>query len=493
VRVTKYIAALLLALSTLPCLPATNSTAETPATPEAYNHTLHPDALWFPDAGLGLFIHWGISSVKAMNISWPMIPGRPLGKQRITDGVERARILRESDYNLNGKPPETTPNQYWEMAKDFNPQKYDPDEWLKAARDAGFAYAVLTTRHHEGFALWPSAFGDFSTKNFMDGRDLVKDYVEACRRNGLKVGLYYSPPDWHFDRDYMDFLYRGAHALNPEFPPLDADLKPRLATRSKAEIAKHQAEYAALVKGQVEELLTRYGQIDLLWLDGKPAIPNPTKCITLERIRELQPGIVVNPRLHNRGDFITYERKLTTDEPAAGWAEFCTPWTSSWSHQNIPFKANGYVLGQFVTSRSLGINYLLGVGPMNTGEFSPATYKNMSALAAWMKTNARAVRGVSPLPPGESASVPATATDNARYLFALPQFKEDGAYDKDLLPPTTHAFTLKGVRKPAAIKLLADGAPLEYDWSDDTLTVQLPARQRTKLVDVVEVILSKAK
>ena len=80
-----------------------------------------------------------------------------------------------------------------------------------------------------------------------------------------------------------------------------------------------------------------------------------------------------------------------------------------------------------------------------------------------MKINARAVRGVSPLPPGESASVPATATDNARYLFALPQFKEDGAYEKDLLPPTTHAFTLKGIRKPATINLLADGAPLEYD------------------------------
>ena len=169
-RVTKYIAALLLTLSTLPCLPATNSTAETPATPETHNHTLHPDALLFPDAGLGLFIHWGISSVKSMNISWPMIPGRPLGKQRITDGVERARILRESDYNLNGKPPETTRNQYWEMAKDFRPQNYDPDKWLKAAKDAGFVYAVLTTRHHEGFALWPSAFGDFSTKNFMDGR-----------------------------------------------------------------------------------------------------------------------------------------------------------------------------------------------------------------------------------------------------------------------------------------------------------------------------------
>jgi alpha-L-fucosidase len=87
----------------------------------------------------------------------------------------------------------------------LHPKKYDPDKWLKAAKKAGFVYAVLTTRHHEGFALWPSHYGDFNTKNFMGGRDLLKDYVAACRRNGIKVGFYYSPPDWYFDREFMNF------------------------------------------------------------------------------------------------------------------------------------------------------------------------------------------------------------------------------------------------------------------------------------------------
>ncbi len=215
------------------------------------SHTKHPDAQWFPEAGLGLFIHWGICSVKAMNISWPMIPGRALAKQRITDPAERERIIREADYDLKGKPPSITPNEYWQMAKDFNPQKYDPDKWLKAAKEAGFQYAVLTTKHHEGFALWPSAFGDFNTKNFMGGRDLVKDYVEACRRNGLKVGLYYSGPDWYFDREYKDFLYGGGHNRNPEFPPLGPDLKPRTSSKPPEEIAKHQAQCAAMVNGQI--------------------------------------------------------------------------------------------------------------------------------------------------------------------------------------------------------------------------------------------------
>jgi alpha-L-fucosidase len=449
-------------------------------------HTQNPDAQWYPDASFGLFIHWGIASVKAMNISWPMIPGRVLAKQRIDDPAERARIIRESDWNLNGKPPEITPNQYWSMAKDFNPQNYDPDKWLKAAKAAGFTYAVLTTRHHEGFALWPSAYGNFDTKNFMGGRDLVKDYVAACRRNGLKVGLYYSPPDWNFDRDYMSFLYGGARKLNPEMPSLDADLKPRTTKHTPEEIAKQQAAYAALVNGQVEELLTRYGKIDLLWFDGKPDSGN-NPIITQERIRELQPGIVINPRLHGHGDFVTYERTLTPTKPVTGWAEFCNTWTTAWPHTDAPFRAPGYVLGQLATSRSLGVNYLLGVGPMSTGEFCDDIYKNMALVGEWMNHNGASVHGTKPLPAVETASVPATSSGSTRYLFALPKFKEGGAYEKDLLPATDLTLTLTGAGQPAKVTLMGDGSPLTFDYSGTTLTIQLPATKRTTSVDVVQV------
>lgn len=460
------------------------------ATKPASPHTLHPDAQWFPEAGLGLFLHWGISSIRAMNISWPMIPGRALARSKVS-AQERERIIRESDYNLDGKPLQITPNEYWKMAAYFNPKNYDPHLWLKAAKAAGFTYAVLTTRHHEGFALWPSAYGNFNTKNFMGGRDLLKDYVAACRRNGLKVGFYYSPPDWYFDRDYMDFLYGGAARMNPEFPRLGPDLKPRTSEKPEAERSKHQAEYAAMVKGQVEELLTRYGKIDLLWFDGKPAVPNPTEVITIERIRQLQPGIVINPRLHNQGDYVTYERTLTTDKVATGWAEFCNTWTNSWPHvQGARFRANGFILGQFVTARSLGINYLLGVGPMWTGEFTPEIYQNMDVVAEWMKSNGAAVKGTKPMPVSESASVPATASGSRRYLFLLPKFKEGGVYGEHLLVPNDVTLTLKGVNRPKAVRLLGDqftDARLKYDYSDGAVTIQVPASERSILVDVVEV------
>jgi alpha-L-fucosidase len=458
---------------------------------KAGEHTQHPDAQWYPDAGFGLFLHYSICSVKAMNISWPMIPGRPLEAKRIDDPAERERIIREEDWDLKGKKPSITPNQYWAMAKDFNPKEYNPDKWLKAAKEAGFTYVVLTTRHHDGFALWPSAFGDFSTKNYMGGRDLVKEYVEACRKNGLKVGLYYSPPNWYFDRDYMSFLYHGGKN-NPELPSLDADLKPRTGKPAAEDVKKHQAQFAELVKGQVEELLTNYGKIDLLWFDGKPAVPNATEVITQERIRELQPGIVINPRLHGKGDFITYERTLKTDKVATSWAEYCNTWNSNWSYTRTPYKADGFVLGQLAKCRSLGINYLLGIGPMANGDLAPEAYENMAVVAGWMKQNGASIKGTKPLPAGESASVPATAAGQQRYLFALPQFKGGGTAESDILPAEDLKLTVKGIAKPQAVRFLADQSPLKHDFSDGTLTIDLPAAKRSKLVDVVVIDLSGA-
>lgn len=457
-------------------------------------HTSHPDAQWYPEAGLGLFLHWSISSVKEMNISWPMIPGKNLRSTRIADPAERERIVREKDFELKGKPWEMTPNQYWALAKDFNPGKYEPEKWCKAAKDAGFTYVVLTTRHHDGFALWPSAFGDFSTKNYMDGRDLVKPFVEACRKNDLKVGLYYSPPNWHFERDFKNFLSYAA-TKNPEFPALDADLKPRQNSKSPEEIARHHAAYDAMVRGQIEELLTRYGKIDLLWFDGCQPTPNGAKSITAAEIRKLQPGIVINPRLHGTGDFITYERDLRTNKVATTWAEYCNTWALLWTYDTRPFRSNAFVLGQLALSRSLGINYLLGIGPDAQGELHPTAYKNMEVLAGWMKKNGDSVHSVKPLPSGESANVPATAKGRERFLFAIPKFNKSagvpGMFDKDMLPPTDITFTLKGIsQKPERVTLLDDASELPFEYAAKTVTVNLPATKRTKLVDVVRVTIT---
>ncbi len=462
-------------------------------------HTTHPDAQWFPDAAFGLFLHWDPSCVKGINIGWSVIPGRRIAAQQEPFTPEQvARIVRDEDYNLEGRPWPITPRQYWDLAREFKPTAYDPDKWMKAAKAAGFQYAVITTKHHNGFALWPSRYGEFNTRNFMGGRDLLKDFVAACRRNGIKVGFYFSGPDWHFDRDYFNFLYHGDR--HPEIPALDENLKPRTLVHGAAERAAHQKAYAEMVRGQLEELLTRYGKIDVLWFDGKPAVPNPEAIITIERIRELQPGIVINPRMHGHGDYKTYERRMALDRRSPEWAEFCQTWTRNWSYVPQEFRANGFILGQLALSRSLGVNYLLGIGPMASGDLEPAAYENMAVVAEWMKANGKAIEQAGPLPDGESASVPATASGSTRYLFAIPEYGSGSdtnrdalpAMERDRIPPTDEALTLHVAQAPSSARLLGDGAPLEFSYSSGDVTVKLPASRRTNLVDVVEVILGSA-
>lgn len=462
-------------------------------------HTAHPDAQWYPEAGFGLFIHWGLSCVfdaegkRVGDLSWPMIAGA-WKNNVVTDPKERERIIREEDWNFNGKKPAITPNAYWAAVENFNPQKYDPEKWIIAAKEAGFTYAVLTTRHHEGFAMWPSAYGGFNTKNRMGGRDLVKPFVDACRKHGLKVGLYYSPPDWHFNREFENFLYYGTAAKNPWMPALDGDLHPRTAQKTSEEKEKQVEACNAMVKGQVEELLTRYGKIDMLWFDG--SIPAPARKnaprLTQERIRELQPGIVLSPRYFHKGDYITFEGpKLKTDKKPNGWAEWCTTWTDGWAYNPAPLYANGFVLGNLAKARSLGINCLLDVGPDADGELHPNAYKGMAVVAEWMKRNRPAVVGAGTLPKGESADVPATAAGNLRYLFAVPRYKKaERAMDKDMLPPADATLTLRGLAAaPESVVLLGDGKPVAHAYKDGILTVTLPAARRTNLPDVVEVTL----
>ena len=431
------------------------------ATEIVANHTQNPDAQWFPEAGLGLFIHWGICTVKGLNISWSMIDG------------------------LDGHRAQITPNEYFALAKDFNPQNYHPDRWLKAAKEAGFTYAVLTTRHHEGFALWPSQYGGFDTQNYMGGRDLVREFVDACRKNGLKVGFYYSPPDWYFEREYKNFEF------DRKAPPLDADLKPRKTQPSPETLARHYADYARLIRGQIEELLTHYGKIDVLWFDGRPPMlhRNDAAFVSLEQIRAWQPGVVINPRFHGQGDFITYERQLRTHTVSPVWAEYCNTWTPYWGYvKGARYRVPAFILGQYALCRSLHINYLPSIGPKADGELEPAAYENLSVFGDWMSKNGTALKGTQPLSPTEKASVPATSLGRTRYLFAIPTFKHpDSPMPEDQMPPHDETITLAGDAAPKSVTLLDGGARLEYTYEHDQLKIALPASLRTKLVDVVRV------
>jgi alpha-L-fucosidase len=403
----------------------------------AFKRTTSPDAQWFPEAGLGLFVHWGISSAHGdIELSWGM--------------------MSEVPWDADNKHT-ITPNRYFALAERFKPDAYDPGKWLRAAKKAGYRYAVMTTRHHDGFAMWPSDYGDFGTKTYLNGRDLVKPFVDACRKNGLKVGLYYSPPDWHYNRQYMSFRYGDKPALGLDHEPITVPPAP----------SGWDDAYKAYIRGQVEELLTNYGKIDVLWFDGGP------EAISIERIRELQPGIVVNNRMHGQGDFGTPEWNLP-EEQLEGWWENCASWIGGWGYKKSEdYQSAAWMLERLVQVRSMGGNLLINVGPRPTGELPPNYYKRQDEVRTWMRTNRESVFGVAPMPKSYTCNVPVTTKGKTWYLHVLPGSPEE--------------IVLGNVEKPGRVRALGNGNSPSFSYESRTLRIQVPKAQRSGLVDVVKV------
>ncbi len=355
----------------------------------------HPKAQWFPGASLGLFMHWGIHSVAGAQPSWDMV----------------------ANFKYGGRL--SPPDKYYALADQFDPQSYEPGKWMQAAKDAGVQYAVLTTKHHDGYALWPSKYG-IGTKQYMDGRDLLMPYVAACRENGLKVGFYFSPRDWHFP----GLMHPTQFDVNTwdDAPPV-------------TDHAKNQKDYETFlgfVLTQIEELLTRYGKIDVLWLDGMSF--NEIGDMHTEQvyawIRSIQPNIVINDRWSRVvnpdgsgqgrirfGDFTSpFKCKLPTYIPSKWWEHFDI-WTgghAGWGHDvHGSFKPYQWFFEHLVTCRALGGNFLPNVGPSGEGEMHPNYYATMGEIGEWMKHSKESVIGCEASPGHERSNVLITTRDNA--------------------------------------------------------------------------------
>jgi alpha-L-fucosidase len=328
-----------------------------------------PATDWFYKGGLlGLFIHYGISTVRAEgDISWGMMDRTPWDEP--------------NNYTI-------TPREYWEQARSFNPVKFDPDNWMRAIKDAGFAYAVLTTRHHDGFSLWPSDYGYFNTKNYMGGRDLVGEYIEACRKHGIRVGLYYSPPDWFLERYYMSFLYGSKDPVHyPGRRPAGLDLEPLDEVPVMPPALR--ADIDAYVNNQIRELLTRYGKIDILWGDGY--LPDKSKCISVEEIFSLQPEIIINDRMHGIGYCSQFECVLPEKKPE-GFFEHCDIWMENcgWAYMNrcTGYRSAQWVYDSYKVCKNWGGNMLINVGPRSDGTLPDIFYQRVKELKALLEPGA---------------------------------------------------------------------------------------------------------
>ena len=435
-----------------PPLPVDNANAQTEIADKqrsvAKKGSGHPEAQWFPKAGLGLFMHWGIHSVAGVQPSWAI-------------------------FESYGKKPS---GEYIALADQFNPQNYDPDKWFAAAAKAGFKYVVLTTKHCDGYALWPSEHGNFSTKQHMNGRDLLKPYVEAARRHGLKVGFYYSPSDWTFNPPgwpYMGF---------PRLEGLKKHGPLEFTSADPAEVKQHFEALYAHVKGQLTELLTRYGPIDLLWFDGFdwPGNLDDHGVETLAYLRTLQLGIVINdrwylwPKSRTLGDYQSFEQTPPRERPA-GWWEFCNTvkghWGYSPTHRIRPLSD---ILMQLAKCRAWGGNYLPNIGPAPDGTLPEDVYKLFDEMAAWMKHSGESVGDVQPAPASISSSAPVTVKDSKTWYFFIPPGNE-----------STTSFEASGTPEPVEAILLRTGEKVPFTYSNGKTTLTITGDKST--LDVVKV------
>ncbi|MEV5590070.1 alpha-L-fucosidase [Nonomuraea pusilla] len=414
---------------------------------------------WFAAARFGMFVHFGLYSLAARH-EW----------------VRSRETMSDEQYD-----------RYLEQ---FDPDLFDAGRLARAAREAGMRYAVLTAKHHDGFCLFDSKLTGYTSAR-ATGRDLVAEFAEAMRAEGLRVGLYYSLLDWR----HPDFTVDRFHPLRDSAPP---DVN---ATRD-------MARYRAYMRGQVRELLTGYGPIDLLFFDftyppapdGRPGKgPEEWGADELMRtVRELQPGILVNDRLGIPGDYVTPEQyqpdqPLTRDGAEVMW-EACHTLNGSWGYDrdNHDYKDPALLVRMLVQSVACGGNLLLNVGPTGRGALDPRARGTLGAIAGWMELHERAVHGAGPSRFQPPPNALYTQRGRRLYLHLL-------------------AWPLKHVHLPGLAgrvryaQLLHDGSEVRVQQLDGglhehnnlappgrpagTLTLTLPVSAPDVLLPVVELVL----
>lgn len=355
---------------------------------------------WFPGAGFGLFIHWDHSSQRGTEISYPMV------------GVTFDFTDGHHDIYVGTDDPEKTITvaDYHSTAATFNPTEWDPRAFARLARESGAQYVVFTARHLNGYSMFHTQYSDRSIEYSPYQRDITRELVDALHAENLKVGLYYSLPDWgHPD-------YPGVQDSDRPFGFNKQNLR-----RSSPEEWERFKEYQ---RNQLTELLTNYGRIDLLWFDLKEERTEeewePAKL--RELVKSLQPHVIINDRLPGHGDYLTPEQTFPLEPPTQPW-ELCQTiggqWT--WSPDNSRNKSSHTILRTLVEVVSQGGNYLLNIGPRGDGRLDPAQVAVVGDIAAWMRHHAESVIDTYPVE-GFRFYGPATGRPGRVYLYlvALP-------------------------------------------------------------------------
>ena len=331
-----------------------------------------------------MFIHWGHSSQAGWELSWPLVGG--------VFSLPHCQDI----------PVET----YHRQAKSFNPQNYHPADWAKMAKRLGMQYAVLTTKHHDGFALFPTTTSDFSIASTDYSQDIVGQFVESMRDEGLRVGFYFSLIDWY----------------HPDYPAFTEADKPYRFEQLPQPKPGQWERFIDVMFTQVRELLTNYGKIDILWFDGSwERTPQQWRATELEdMIRELQPDILINDRLPGCGNFETPEQFIPPQPLDHPW-ETCLTINESWGYNpsDTEFKSTRSLIHTLCEVAGKGGNLLLNVSPMGDGQIPPEQQKRLAGIKRWMDLHGESIVGTQPgLEPWQFYG-PSTRNGDRLYLHLL--------------------------------------------------------------------------
>ena len=370
----------------------------------------------FRDAGLGLFIHWGPNSQVGTEISWPL-------------------------YNAS----EEYIKKYYALAETFNPTAFDPAEWARLAKLAGMEYVVFTAKHHDGFCMFDTALSDFKITNTPYDRDIVAMVADAFRHEGLLVGFYYSPGDFRYQ---WETGKRSGHIYQLDF-------------ESPALFGPRQRSFVDYERGHVEELLTKYGDVFMLWFDGKC---EPLKKHAWRVRQDLFIG---------RGEIPTPEQEIPGQASDHAW-ESCLTTSYQWAYlPGAEVRPSGEIIANLIHIRARGGNMLLNVGPRPDGRLAPADEDRLRDLGLWMMLYGEAVRGVRPWVVTNEGEVWLThrRADGTVYAFVD-------------LENNRSAFTLKSVRATADTKVSLLGQEGDLEWKDSPAGLQVTVlrKQTIRLV-----------
>jgi len=352
---------------------------------------------WWRQARFGMFIHWGLYAVPAGEWKGEKIPG--IGEWI----MERAKI---------------PVSEYEQLAGQFNPVKFDAEQWVQIAKNAGMKYIVITSKHHDGFCLWDSKYTDYDVVDATPfKRDILEELSEACRKNGIRLCFYHSIMDWHHPDAQAPFYpnYNDTKKSNPNFD--------------------RYVEY--YLKGQLKELVQNYGPLGIMWFDGE-WVRDWTREMgwdMFEYCLSLQPDTIVNNRVGNgrqgmrglsksdefAGDYGTPEQEIpATGLPGVDW-ETCMTMNDTWGFKSYDdkWKSREDLLHKLVDIASKGGNFLLNVGPTADGLIPAPSVERLAAIGEWMKLNSESIYGTTASPLGEVSWGRCTAKPGKLYLHVF--------------------------------------------------------------------------